>query len=67
MILIFQSSKSIHRKIGIHVSRIKSLKLDNWDQSQVIIMEENGNIMSKKLYEKYLPIYYRKPQSEDPQ
>ncbi len=49
------------------MSRIKSLKLDNWDQSQVIIMEENGNVMSKKLYEKYLPLYYRKPQSEDPQ
>ncbi|CAG2108265.1 unnamed protein product, partial [Medioppia subpectinata] len=56
---------SIHRKIGIHVSRIKSLKLDNWDQSQVIIMEENGNILSKKLYEKHLPLYYRKPHPND--
>ncbi|KPM07039.1 arf-GAP with dual PH domain-containing 2-like protein [Sarcoptes scabiei] len=57
---------SIHRKMGIEISRIKSLKLDNWDSSHVKTMEEHGNLLSNAYYEKHVPLYYRKPNSNDP-
>ncbi|KAI2797926.1 hypothetical protein BLOT_014778 [Blomia tropicalis] len=57
---------SIHRKIGIHISRIKSLKLDNWDQAHVDTMEVNGNLAVNKEYEKHVPPYYRRPSPNDP-
>ena len=55
----------IHRKLGTHVSRTKSLTHDCWDQQSVSFMEENGNAYAKSLYERYLPPYYRKPLSND--
>ncbi|KAH9389845.1 hypothetical protein TYRP_007392 [Tyrophagus putrescentiae] len=57
---------SIHRKIGIHISRIKSLKLDNWDQSHVATMEANGNALINDYFEKHVPAYYRRPSPSDP-
>lgn len=57
----------LHRKLGSHISRAKSLKFDNWDQSSVSIMEENGNRAAKCHYEKFVPDYYRKPKPNDPE
>ena len=58
---------SIHRKIGIHISRIKSLKLDNWEQAHVTTMEEQGNRKINEHFEKNVPPYYRRPNPNDPQ
>ncbi|KAH9422856.1 hypothetical protein DERP_008119 [Dermatophagoides pteronyssinus] len=57
---------SIHRKMGIHISRIKSLKLDNWEISHVQTMENNGNCRSNVYYERHVPLYYRRPNPHDP-
>lgn len=53
--------------MGIHISRIKSLKLDNWEISHVQTMENNGNCRSNVYYERNVPLYYRRPNPHDPQ
>ncbi|KAF9224689.1 ArfGap-domain-containing protein [Gyrodon lividus] len=40
----------IHRKIGTHVTKVKSITLDAWSKEQVELMKENGNIKSNALY-----------------
>ncbi|KAI0705611.1 hypothetical protein C8Q76DRAFT_630669, partial [Earliella scabrosa] len=37
---------SIHRKIGTHISKVKSLTMDSWSKEQVEVMKANGNIKS---------------------
>ena len=64
-VFLCASCVQIHRKLGTHVSRTKSLTHDCWDQQSVSFMEENGNAYAKSLYERYLPPYYRKPLSSD--
>lgn len=64
-VFLCASCVQIHRKLGTHVSRTKSLTHDCWDQQSVSFMEENGNAYAKSLYERYLPPYYRKPLSND--
>lgn len=58
---------SVHRQLGAHISRIKSIKLDNWEDSQIAAMKDMGNRASKQIFEKYVPIYFRKPKPGDPQ
>ncbi|XP_023239388.1 stromal membrane-associated protein 2-like [Centruroides sculpturatus] len=57
----------IHRNLGSHVSKVKSLRLDNWDLDQVKFMEEMGNKKAAQKYEIYVPICYRRPSPDDVQ
>lgn len=57
----------IHRCLGSHISRVKSIRMDNWDRTQVSSMEDVGNKNAKAFYEKYVPVYYKKPNRSDPQ
>lgn len=57
----------IHRCLGSHISRIKSIRMDNWDRTQVASMEDVGNKNAKAFYEKYVPVYYKRPKHTDPQ
>ncbi|KAJ0119366.1 hypothetical protein J7T55_013605 [Diaporthe amygdali] len=41
---------SIHRKLGTHISKVKSLSMDGWSNEQVENMKKVGNITSNKLY-----------------
>ena len=66
-IFLCNSCASIHRSLGSHISRIKSLPLDNWDRTQVAMMEDVGNAKARLFYEKFLPVYYRKAKYSDPQ
>ncbi|KAJ7507152.1 hypothetical protein B0H11DRAFT_2271669 [Mycena galericulata] len=49
-IFICVSCASIHRKIGTHVSKVKSLTMDSWTREQTENMRENGNIKSNHYY-----------------
>lgn len=55
-----------HRKLGTHVSKVKHLKLDKWDDEQVQGMEEMGNEKAKQKYEQHVPPCYRVPKPGDP-
>ncbi|PSN60369.1 ArfGap-domain-containing protein [Corynespora cassiicola Philippines] len=41
---------AIHRKLGTHISKVKSLSMDKWDNAQVDNMKRIGNIESNKAY-----------------
>ncbi|TPX13339.1 uncharacterized protein E0L32_006312 [Thyridium curvatum] len=41
---------AVHRKLGTHISKVKSLSMDSWSNEQVENMKKVGNIKSNKLY-----------------
>ncbi|KAI0752881.1 putative GTPase activating protein for Arf-domain-containing protein [Daedaleopsis nitida] len=41
---------SIHRKMGTHISKVKSLTMDSWSKEQVETMKANGNVKSNAHY-----------------
>ncbi|XP_074832597.1 stromal membrane-associated protein 2 isoform X2 [Carettochelys insculpta] len=54
----------IHRNLGVHISRVKSVNLDQWTQEQIQCMQEMGNGKANRLYEAYLPETFRRPQTD---
>lgn len=66
-VFLCKSCAGIHRSMGSHISRIKSIKMDNWDRASVNAMGESGNLKAKSFFEKYVPAYYRRPKATDPQ
>ncbi|XP_029125350.1 probable ADP-ribosylation factor GTPase-activating protein AGD11 [Cajanus cajan] len=52
----------IHRSLGVHISKVLSLKLDEWTNEQVDALEKlGGNILLNKKYEAFLPSSIKKP------
>ncbi|KAL8850072.1 MAG: hypothetical protein Q9221_004998 [Calogaya cf. arnoldii] len=41
---------SLHRKLGTHISKVKSLSMDSWTNDQVESMRRSGNVTSNKIY-----------------
>ncbi|KAL7789998.1 hypothetical protein V8C37DRAFT_385065 [Trichoderma ceciliae] len=41
---------TIHRKLGTHISKVKSLSMDAWTNEQVDNMRKVGNLTSNKVY-----------------
>jgi len=55
----------IHRNLGVHISRVKSLFLDNWKREELEFMRDNGNLKSKQIWENNLPPHFIKPNQYD--
>merc|ERR1711977_395609 len=45
----------IHRNLGVHISKVKSVNLDSWTQVQVSSMQQMGNSRGRAVYEARLP------------
>ncbi|UNI20798.1 Protein gts1, variant 2 [Purpureocillium takamizusanense] len=41
---------SLHRKLGTHISKVKSLSMDSWSNEQVDNMRKVGNTVSNQIY-----------------
>jgi hypothetical protein len=41
---------SLHRKLGTHVSKVKSLSMDSWSTEQVENMKKVGHVVSNKVF-----------------
>uniref|UniRef100_A0A8D0DPM2 Small ArfGAP 1 n=1 Tax=Salvator merianae TaxID=96440 RepID=A0A8D0DPM2_SALMN len=54
----------IHRNLGVHISRVKSVNLDQWTPEQIQCMQEMGNTRARLLYEANLPENFRRPQTD---
>ncbi|XP_034021551.1 stromal membrane-associated protein 1-like [Thalassophryne amazonica] len=54
----------IHRNLGVHVSRVKSVNLDQWTIEQIQSIQDMGNTKARQLYEANLPESFRRPQTD---
>ncbi|XP_043923980.1 arf-GAP with dual PH domain-containing protein 2 isoform X2 [Protopterus annectens] len=63
-VFICLNCSGIHRNLP-SVSRVKSVRLDFWDDDLVEFMRENGNPKAKSIYEAKVPPFYYKPRAED--
>ena len=41
----------VHRSLGVHISKVRSLTLDAWEPEILKVMAELGNTISNKIYE----------------
>ena len=55
----------IHRNLGVHISKVKSVSLDTWPLEQAEFMATMGNEKNNAIYEYALPSN-RKPNENDP-
>lgn len=54
----------IHRNLGVHISKVKSVNLDSWTSEQVCSMQSMGNSKARAVYEANLPDNYKRPQTD---
>ena len=43
---------SVHRNFGVHISFVRSLKMDRWKAKELKSMELGGNKLAQAYYEK---------------
>jgi len=51
----------VHRQLGPHITRVRSVKLDGWTKDNIEIMATVGNRIANDYYEHRMPTGYRKP------
>ncbi|TRY94432.1 hypothetical protein DNTS_011357 [Danionella cerebrum] len=54
----------IHRNLGVHISRVKSVNLDQWTHEQIQSVQEMGNAKARRLYEAFLPECFQRPETD---
>lgn len=59
------SCSGIHRKIGTHISQVRSITLDTWTPSQMSHFTKFGNAKAEKYFEACLPSDFRRPNSNE--
>ncbi|BGP21368.1 arf GTPase activating protein [Rhodotorula toruloides] len=45
----------VHRGLGTHISKVRSIELDDWSDEQLAPLDKIGNIRSNEFYEANLP------------
>jgi hypothetical protein len=54
----------IHRNLGVHISKVKSVNLDAWTPEQIAHLQQMGNSKARAVYEANLPDNFRRPQTD---
>lgn len=54
----------IHRNLGVHISKVKSVNLDAWTPQHVAYVQRMGNRRAREIYEANLPEDFRRPQTD---
>ena len=65
-IFICIKCSGIHRCLGTSYSVVKSLILDSWTDEKLQSMKDKGNELSNKIWEKQVPVCYRRPEENSP-
>jgi len=55
----------IHRSMGTHISKVKSVNLDKWTQEQIEHFSKIGNSNAREFYEANVSPNYRRPNEND--
>ncbi|XP_035869882.1 arf-GAP with dual PH domain-containing protein 1 isoform X1 [Phyllostomus discolor] len=63
-VFICLSCSGIHRNIP-QVSKVKSVRLDAWEEAQVEFMAAHGNDAARATYESQVPSFYYRPTPSD--
>ncbi|XP_011610649.2 arf-GAP with dual PH domain-containing protein 2-like [Takifugu rubripes] len=63
-IFVCLNCSGIHRNLPA-VSRVKSIRLDHWEDSLVEFMRERGNSKARAFFEKCVPTFIYRPQQND--
>ncbi|XP_062243169.1 arf-GAP with dual PH domain-containing protein 2-like isoform X1 [Platichthys flesus] len=63
-IFVCLNCSGLHRNLPA-VSRVKSIRLDLWEESLVEFMREKGNSAAKATFEKCVPAFFYRPQQKD--
>ncbi|KAM7509075.1 hypothetical protein LguiA_019528 [Lonicera macranthoides] len=55
----------VHRSLGVHISKVLSVNLDEWTDDEVnVLTEMGGNTIINMKYEACIPEYYKKPKPD---
>ena len=60
-ILLIGSNIGVHRQLGVHITKIKSVNLDKWPPGKVELFQNLSNQLINSYWEKNMPKNYRKP------
>jgi len=63
-VFLCMTCSSLHRKLGVHISQVRSCTLDRWTEQQLEHMKNMGNAKARQLYEANLPRGFQRPSSE---
>uniref|UniRef100_A0A8D1LKE8 ArfGAP with dual PH domains 1 n=1 Tax=Sus scrofa TaxID=9823 RepID=A0A8D1LKE8_PIG len=63
-VFICLSCSGIHRNIP-QVSKVKSVRLDTWEEPQVEFMASRGNSAARAVFESRVPPFYYRPSASD--
>lgn len=55
----------IHRSLGVHISKVRSVTLDTWLPEQVAFIQGMGNVKANEYWEAELPPSFKRPGEND--